>query len=330
MIYYVGGFPPPYGGVTVKNSLLADALEQKYPLRRLDASRSKRNPLILLGNLARILTCRDTLILATAGSARRRLVMLLKRLRPKLLERTLVIVMGGTFPSAVEDDYAYIAALKRCKQLFVETASMAKKLEALGIANVSVYPNCRPDFRVSGIRPTGQQLKCLFFSLITPDKGVDLILTAAAATPEIEYHFYGHIAPGYEEAFRSGVASAPNCRYHGVFPGNDPGLYALLNSYDVLLLPTRWFAEGVPGILVESKLAALPAVVSDMAYNREVVEHGVAGMVLSDYTANELAATVRTLADNPAQTDALKAGALRSAQEYLIESHLSKITNYLR
>lgn len=328
MIYYVGGFPPPYGGVTVKNSLLAHALEEKYPVELLDTSRAKRNPLLLLRQLAIILTTRHQLILAPAGTTRRKLVMLLRRLRPRQLSRTLVIVMGGSFHTLIAGDEPYIAALKRCRQLFVESDSMVRKMAALGITNVSVYPNCRPDHRVRAIRPTRGALKCVFFSLISPDKGVDLILTAAASTPEPEYHFYGPIEPGYEETFHAAVDALPNCHYHGVFPGNDPGLYPLLNTYDLLLLPTKCTTEGIPGILVESKLAGIPAIVSDVAYNRELVADGEQGVVLPQNTAGALANALRELSAAPGLVDRLKAGALRDAENYLLQTHLPTVTAF--
>ena len=39
-----------------------------------------------------------------------------------------------------------------------------------------------------------------------------------------------------------------------------------------MLLPTHWYAEGVPGILVESKMAGLGVIASDRSYNSEIVQ----------------------------------------------------------
>ena len=33
-VYYLGQFPPPYGGVTVKNALLAEALADRVPVEK--------------------------------------------------------------------------------------------------------------------------------------------------------------------------------------------------------------------------------------------------------------------------------------------------------
>ena len=33
---YIGSFPPPYGGVTVKNALLFEAISERVPLDKLD------------------------------------------------------------------------------------------------------------------------------------------------------------------------------------------------------------------------------------------------------------------------------------------------------
>lgn len=43
-IYYIGSFPPIYGGVTIKNKNLYEALEGKLELRRIDVNRMRCTP----------------------------------------------------------------------------------------------------------------------------------------------------------------------------------------------------------------------------------------------------------------------------------------------
>lgn len=329
-IHYFGGFPPPYGGVTVKNRLLADALTQRgYRIRRLDTRHARRNPLRLILQSLGLLTARGTILIAASREGRRKLVMLLARLRPGALQRVLVVVMGGAMAQEIAGDSAYITALKRCRRLFVETEGMIRQLKALGIDNVSLYPNCRPDFRARAIRPTGQTLRCLFFSQVSREKGADLVLEAAAQTPDIEYHFYGPVEESFASEFQQSTHALPNCTYHGIFPGDDPALYPLLGSYDLLLLPTRHTTEGVPGILAESKLAAVAAVVSDTSHNRELIDHGVNGFLLPRLTAEALVQAVRQLSADSAALDRMKSAALAHSEAFLLETHLPTLEEYL-
>lgn len=331
MLYYVGGFPPPYGGVTIKNALLYTQLHLRYPqMKQLDTQYAKRNPFALLRQTHLLVTRkRAAFLVATSTATRRRITMLLHRFNRNALERSLLIVMGGSFPQQLAEDAQYRCAVAHYRHIFVETESMKRQMEALGFSQVSVYPNCRPDHRPKAIRPTGDPLNCLFFSRISPEKGTDIVLEAAAATPHIRYDLFGEIDPDYEKAFFAALEQLPNASYHGIFYANGGNLYDTLAGYDVLLLPTRWKNEGVPGILVEAMISAIPSVVSDICYNAEIITHGENGIVLPENTPEALTEALCTLACDPALTDRLKQGALKQAAYYLLDNHLDTITDWL-
>ena len=62
--------------------------------------------------------------------------------------------------------------------------------------------------------------------------------------------FYGPIESKFDGVFKRTVSELENVHYMGIFKGSDEEKYKELRKYDVLLLPTRWKNEGVPGILV--------------------------------------------------------------------------------
>ena len=158
---------------------------------------------------------------------------------------------------------------------------------------------------------------------------LDLILEAAGQTPDIQYHFYGPVEESFSDDFFQKLESLPNCAYQGVFPGGDPALYPLLGTYDLLLFPSRHTTEGVPGILVESKLAALPAVVSDVSHNRELIHHGIDGYLLPRLTAEALVQAVRQLSADKAALNRMKSAALADSERFLPETHLPLLEKYL-
>ena len=106
-------------------------------------------------------------------------------------------------------------------------------------------------------------------------------------------------------------------------------MYTLLNQYDLLLLPTRWKAEGVPGVLVEGKIAGLPAIVSDWKYNSEIVEHGVRGMVLERLDGDAMLQALQCIDKDRELLTRLKQGALRSAEEYMVDHYVDDILDQL-
>lgn len=326
-IYYLGQFPPPYGGVTVKNALLFKVLGNRIPIKKLGFRDESSVKILLL-----LLTSRTDLFLLGFGNERlqRSLVCLLARVRPSVLKRCSLIAMGGMLPNHLSEDERYVNACSKLRQIYVETNSMADKMAELGFCNVSVYPNCRerpPKAQLP--KATELPIKCVSCSLISPEKGADVILDAADRLRDVEFHFYGRIQQNYEESFKTIASSLPNVFYHGVFDSVRNDVIAELAQYDLHLFPTRWPNEGVPGVLVETKMAAIPSIVSNICYNAELVKDGSEGIVLSEYGVESLTMAIGNLRDDLDTLDKLKAGALASSERFYADQYINLILSGL-
>lgn len=236
------------------------------------------------------------------------------------------MVMGGTFADYVGEHPDYAKKVKNYGSIYVETSTMCNKLKDQGFTNVYVYPNCREDLIFTDIKTTdSSDFKVVYFSQVSREKGVDSIAEAAKKLNGITIDIYGEVVDDYREEFESSLKSLSNVTYKGVFRGDTKAVYNLLHEYDVMLLPTRWKTEGVPGALVEAKFAALPAIVSDVCYNSEIVRDNKEGIVLSECNGDTIAAAVTRLKENSEYTDELKHGALESARRYLVDEYIDEI-----
>lgn len=326
-VHYIGSFPPPYGGVTNKNKILFDELSKHIHLWRSHSQSSMGQAVSIL---AAILFSESFIIGVGSNTKLLKLSCFFSRVCPQKLSKSVAMVMGGTFAEKVKENKEYVNCLSCYKQLFVETSSMKKTLEEVGLRNVSVYPNCRrrPTQEYS-VKKTKQPLKCVFFSKICPEKGVDTILEIAPELKGVTIDIWGHIDSEYEKVFLSSIENLSNVSYKGVFKIDGENVYRKLNEYDLLLLPTRWPAEGVPGILVEAKIAGLPAVVTDWAYNAEIIENNKSGIVLSENTSSKLLNVIRNLQKNEAIVDSLKHGAKESAKAYYYDTYEKLILDFI-
>lgn len=77
---------------------------------------------------------------------------------------------------------------------------------------------------------------------------------------------------------------------------NREAVYASLSTADIFLMPSLW--EGMPLALIEAQAAGLPAVVSDVVGNRDVVIDGETGFVCKD--DQDLLQKTRRLIEDPA------------------------------
>lgn len=330
-IYYIGSFPPTYGGVTIKNKNLYEALRTQLDIRRVDMNRVKRgNVRELLRFCWAMLTGRQYIIGLAGQKNRRHFTKLLYRLKRKSMERSVMLVMGGIVEDMVQAGPVFMSMLSTYRRVYVELPGMANKLSGAGVTNAAIYPNGRPRPEVpEPVRTGSGSLRCVFFSQIEPDKGVDRILEAASLLPNVQFDFYGRIVPAYDQEFREELSGRGNVRYHGVFSGNSQAVYRELGQYDVLLLPTRCKTEGLPGILIEAKIAGIPAIVSAINHNREIVSDGVDGIVLKDDSAGCLAAALQTLDSDRSLLLRMKQESRDAAEVYYIDVCAQKILDDL-
>ena len=327
-IYYLGTFPPPFGGVTTKNSNLYFALSKKIKIGKIDFSKIKcKNIVELFRFIVVLFNPKNYFVIGVAGKkTRKRFCKLLYYVNRKAMSRSLIFLMGGSVSHDIAADMEYQKYMATYKAVYVETHGMKSELENVGLKNILIYPNCR--FKPQSIKKEykrSDNLSCVFFSLIQEKKGVDNILEAAKELPNINFTFYGHIDECYEEGFNNATAQLSNVNYMGVFSGDSISVYNELAKYDVLLLPTKWKTEGVPGILIEAKIAGITCIVSDESYNSEIIKNGNEGIVLSENTSKKLKEAIIELASNIEMLNRLKQNNYRSAEKYYIEKYIDDI-----
>lgn len=331
--YYLGAFPPGYGGVTIKNRNLFAALEKEIPIKKVDFNKIKHNKdfkemlrfIICLFNIS------HTFVVGTSGrKTRKRLTQVLYYFNRKAMNRSIIMVMGGTASHDMSVDNEYKKCALQYKKIYVETKGMYNELVSAGFTNAAIFPNGR--FRPASVfsaKPTNEKLKCVFFSLVQPEKGVDLLLEAARLLPEVSFSIFGKVVSEYQSDFFSLVASLENVKYEGVFTGSSEEVYMKLHEYDVLLFPTKWDIEGVPGILVEAKIAGLACIVSNKSFNADIVEDGVDGIVLSENTIESLCKAILDLNKDRAKLLKYKQGSITSSEKYYIDNYIGSIVDCL-
>lgn len=327
-ITYIGSFPPPYGGVTVKNALLYKNLSKRLKIEKLDLARVKSlKPRALWSFVRSIFSRRGVLVLGVSADWRYKLTNILFYFNRKKMHRSLLVVMGGKTP----ENAAYVNRMNGYRRVYVETESMKRSFEAMGAWNVAIYPNCRerPAEAIEIKRSEGGRMSSVFFSLVSPSKGARIVLSAARRLPHVDFHIYGRIDPGYEDELSTTVSATSNVCYHGVFDSVAGDVVSELNKYDVHLFPTLCPNEGVPGVIVETKMAGVPTVASDRSYNAELVTDGIDGILTREDTDIELAEVLSSLAVNPFRLNEMKVAALESARRYEIERYLGWIAEDL-
>ncbi|WP_081640984.1 glycosyltransferase family 4 protein [Butyrivibrio sp. XPD2006] len=328
--YYIGSFPPPYGGVSIKNALLYEAISKSVSLEKIVSEKRMILYVKTLGKLFR----RDSkyVIGVSSRSGKSGLIStLLYRFNRNSMNQSIYFMMGGTEADEISFSKKKLKVYENYKRVYVETDSMKRKLVNAGMTNVEVYPNCRKKASfINDIKKSDDRLKCVFLSSIQKEKGIEIVIDTAKELSEVEFYIYGNVKDDYRDEFFECIKGSANTHYMGAFSWDSDMLYTLLSRYDIFLFPTLWSTEGVPGVLVEAKISGLVPIVSDMSYNSEIIEDGVDGIVLESNDCGGMKKAIEHLVVDRDKLQRMKLSSRDSADAYYIENHIDRIIEVLR
>lgn len=333
---FVGELPPPYGGVAVKDKLVFQEVYQPIGADMIDLVECKRRPFmipVIFGKIIWGMLCRKNVIIGVGTHSRRKFLLQLQKVLGgnEGLHRVHILAMGGKIHLNDAKDIKMQRLMQKVGSVWVETEGMAAAMKDLGVKQTYVFPNCRnDDCAVPPSISADGKLRIVYFSRICAEKGVDIIIEAYKSFPQgCSLDIYGEVAEEFGDVFRDFLRSNPDVKYHGVFDSTNGNVYKELNQYDVMLLPSRWKGEGVPGALVEAKMAGITAIVSDWNFNCEIVLDEREGIVLEEISADGLRKAVKKMSEDRRYTDSLKIGAFKSRSRYAIRTYKEKLTEVL-
>lgn len=333
-IFYIGCFPPPYGGATVKNTVLYNELKKHMEISVFDTSCIKISSLYLYLKLSGFLfkNRNNKGIICISSLSLIKLTKLLRLFNKSILRNITVFVIGGVFHNCIEERREKPYIYNQYKNIYVESHSMKESLNKAGFNNVSVIPNFRnmPENRKFIESSSGNTLRCVFMSKICEDKGIKIIIEAdkILKSKNIDYSvdFYGHVDDEIKNYFFDYIGKTSNLVYKNVIEyKNINSITDVLKNYDVLIFPTKHKGEGMAGILVEAKIAGVPPIVSAWNYNEEIITHNADGIVLKDNTPSELANAIIELSSNRELLAKLRYNAYQSGKDYIIDSYINDI-----
>jgi glycosyltransferase involved in cell wall biosynthesis len=196
---------------------------------------------------------------------------------------------AGTWTREVD---RFIALTEFARGLFVRGG--------LPEARISVKPNFVPSDPGPG--PGGQG--ALFVGRLSEEKGVRTLVDAWHRLPDLPLTVIGD-GPLAQEL----RAAAPgNVRFLGWMAQEE--VHVAMRAADLLVFPSLWY-EGLPITLIEAAAAGLPAVVSQLGAQAEIVAHGETGWHVPAGDAEALAARVRSAMGDPDELRRMRVGTRR-------------------
>jgi glycosyltransferase involved in cell wall biosynthesis len=318
----------PSGGEEFKNQILYQKLVEHYSCMLIDTIHWKKSPRVLLDLFLSVFLRKfDSIIISASSLSSYRLIKLLSCF-PSKIGKTSYFVIGGYFPEGLNEGLYKSKYYKGLNKIVVEGQILKNEIISRHfLNNVEVIPNFKKfDFILKDRKLQNHPKRFVFLSLISEDKGCDTIfgavekLNALGLSKEFTFSFYGKIDVSYKEKFLKQIGN--NIFYKGYIDiMNEPNeSYLELSEYDCLVFPSYYIGEGFPGVLLDSFIAGLPVIASNWNMNKELIVHGINGLVVAAKSDVELAHAMEKLIADNELLNHLKSNSVNGASKYHIDN----------
>lgn len=148
-------------------------------------------------------------------------------------------------------------------------------------------------------RPFSPPLQVAYIGGISPQKGIDVLVTAVAKLPpsQINCTIYGDLT-GFPDYVNKMLEDLPaNITFAGRLPR--PVLWQTLHQTDIVVVPALWH-ETSSIIIDEAHVMNVPVIASKLGGMSEKIRHGENGFHLTPGDVDELTSHLQTLINSPA------------------------------
>ena len=258
-----------YDGQTVKTRNIYSALKGKYNITKLDTYGWKSKKIKTFLDCIRLIKNNKNIIILTAQKGLFVFIPLFAILNLFFRKKLHYVVIGAWLEEKIKNNKFMIYCLKHINYIYVENTELKNKLNALEIKNI---------IPVKKVNTVGEKVKLCFFARVMEQKGIeDAINCVMDLDKDVSFDIYGPIDKNYKTHFLNVQKKFPkNICYKGVI--NSDESVSVLKNYDILLFPTKFKTEGIPGTIIDAYASGLTIVSSIWDNFSEIVDNDVTGI----------------------------------------------------
>lgn len=335
IIGHFGGQENFTDGQTVKVRALYDGLNRfsngNFIIDKVDTYYLRRNPLKLFASLLKCIIFDKRIIFLPATNGRRILFKSLYYVSKIFRKEIYHDCIGGALVKELKERPKWIKYLNSFKSNWMESDIQAKMLREMGVRNASFLPNFKhiDPLDKSELSYTDPVFRFCTFSRVLPEKGIgdaiDAITTIneAAGTEIAHLDIYGPIQNTAKEWFSKTVQNAKYTTYCGIIAPEDS--VRTIKNYYMLLFPTRYFTEGMPGTIIDAMFAGLPVISRRWVYCDEMITDGYNGLVYDFDKPEQLKDKIQFAINNQELVNTMKINCIDEAQRYSEKEVVTRI-----
>lgn len=324
-------------GQTIKTKIITEAIEKRIEEHVLiiDAHGGIKAILPVAIGCIKALRKSENIILMLTENGLRVSVPVLTLFNRIFNKRIHYVVIGGWLPKFLEKQQRLEKQLKKFFQIYVETNTMKNALEEKGFHNISVMPNCKELTILKQeelIYQEKEPLRICTFSRVMKEKGIEVLVDVVneinSNKKSIELDIYGQIDSQQIEWFDGLKAQFGNsiC-YRGVIPFDKS--VETLKNYFMLVFPTLFYTEGIPGTIIDGYAAGIPVLSSRWESYNDVVDENKSGIGYEFNNKRALKETLLYCINNVEKLNDMKKYCLLKSEEFTIEQAMEVLFSKL-
>lgn len=322
-------------GQTIKTKIITNELEEKLGklnVEKIDTHDGlKRLPIIFLKSFKAFIKSQDIIIMP-ATNGLKVIVPMYFFLNVIFRKKLHYIVIGGWLDKYLNKHKFIEKMLKKFRYIYIETTSTKKKLEKRGFENLCIMPNCKKLEIINSndiVYYNSEPYKVCIFSRIVKEKGVEDAIDVVKSINEmyqreiLNLDLYGSIDKEYEQEFLVIKKNLPSyIKYCGEV--NYAKTVQVIKNYFLLLFPTKFYTEGIPGTVIDALSSGVPVVASKWENVSDIIEDGKCGYVYEFNNKEEFKKVLLKVIDNPELVNNIKINCIDEAKKYMVENVVQK------
>ena len=295
-------------GQTVKTKNIYNELIKKYGeenISKIDTFNWKKHPITFIRKCRKGLKNTENLIILPAHNGVKVFVPLFNFWNKFYHKKIFYAVVGGWLPEMLKMKSWLTKEIGKLSKVFVETTKMKTELLKLGIKNVEImlnFKNIQPIQKENLKYTYSNPLKLCTFSRVMKQKGIEDAINVVKKINEeanetvYALDIYGQIDKNYAEEFEKIKNTLPSyIKYVGCVDSEKT--VKTLENYYLLLFPTKFRTEGIPGTIIDALSAGVPVVASKWENYVDILTEGENSFLFDMNDPDELKNILEQLKD---------------------------------
>ncbi|PEL13553.1 glycosyltransferase [Bacillus sp. AFS017336] len=312
-------------GVTVKSRTLLKWLQSNnYIVNVIDTDNWTKNIIYILFKFFISIFRSDFIILSSADRGAYYALKLLNLL--KIKKPIYYLVAGGRLGERIiKNEYNY-ETYKKCTRIYVESKLMYDQIKEYNL-NVKVLNNFREIPSISSKKIENDIIKFIYFGRIIPEKGITDALVVMNNLREkgynLKFDLYGQVKSEYLSQIKKYLNN--DIKYKGEYAPDGISEYNIYSQYDVLVFPTKYPGECLPGTLIEAYIAGLTILASEWKYAKEYIEHEKVGYLFNYNDISEFEKVAEKLINEKEKIKDFKENSKKYSSKFDVNTVLNEL-----